>query len=77
MTLIEIIAGALKVKPDTLNEDSSPSNNERWDSVSHMFLAAELERRFGFELPQREWDQKAGSVRAIRALLKEAGIDIE
>ena len=77
MTLIEIVAVALKVRPETLNEDSAPSNDERWDSVAHMFLAAELEHRFGFELPQREWDQKAGSVRAIRALLKDAGIDIK
>ena len=45
--VIEVIARALEVSPDELDADASMDNTPLWDSVAHLTICLEFERRFG------------------------------
>jgi acyl carrier protein len=45
--VIEVVAKALEVSPDDLGVDASMDNTPLWDSVAHLTICLEFERRFG------------------------------
>jgi acyl carrier protein len=45
--VIEIIAKALDIPTDELSPDSSMDNTPLWDSIGHLTICMEFERRFG------------------------------
>jgi acyl carrier protein len=49
-TVIEIIAKALDIPTDDLGPDSSMDNTPTWDSIGHLTICMEFERRFGRSL---------------------------
>jgi acyl carrier protein len=46
----EILAGVLDLSADTIGDDSSIGNVEEWDSLAHVRLLFEIERRLKREL---------------------------
>ena len=45
--VIEIIAKALDIPADELGPDSSMDNTPLWDSIGHLTICMEFERKFG------------------------------
>jgi acyl carrier protein len=45
--VIEVVAKALEIPADELGPESSMDNTPLWDSVGHMTVCLEFERRFG------------------------------
>ena len=45
-TLRELVAGVLDIKPQNLDDKSSPENIESWDSFNGLMLVSELEKNF-------------------------------
>jgi acyl carrier protein len=45
--VIEVVARALEIPADELGPESSMDNTPVWDSVAHMTICLEFERRFG------------------------------
>lgn len=52
--LIELFAEVLEADPAALNDDSSPDNTKKWDSLAAMHLVAAIEERFGVRLSTKE-----------------------
>lgn len=48
---IEFIAGVMEVDPETLNEDTTYGQHEKWDSLMHMRLVMEVEEKYDTEIP--------------------------
>jgi acyl carrier protein len=48
--VIEIIAKTLDIPADGLGPDSSMDNTPTWDSIGHLTICMEFERRFGRSL---------------------------
>jgi acyl carrier protein len=48
--VIEVVSKALDIPPDDLGPESSMDNTPLWDSVGHMTICLEFERRFGRSL---------------------------
>jgi acyl carrier protein len=45
--VIEVIAKALDISPDEVTAESSMDNLPSWDSMGHLTICLEFERRFG------------------------------
>lgn len=52
--LIGLFAAVLNVPAEELNEESSPANEKRWDSLAAMQLVAAIEEQFDIELSTAE-----------------------
>jgi acyl carrier protein len=50
----EVLAGVLDVPVGTISDDSSIGNVEEWDSLAHVKLVFEIERRLKRELSPDE-----------------------
>jgi acyl carrier protein len=48
--VIEVIAKALDIAVDDLGPESSMDNTPLWDSMGHLTICLEFERRFGRSL---------------------------
>ena len=66
--VIEVIAKALDVSTDDLGPDTSMDNTPLWDSVAHLSICLEFERRFGRSL-DLEKIFTASSVRDLAELV--------
>jgi acyl carrier protein len=66
--VIEIIAKALDIPPDDLGPDSSMDNTPSWDSIGHLTICMEFERRFGRAL-DLDTIVTTSSVRDLAALV--------
>lgn len=66
--VIEVVAKALEISPDELGPDTSMDNTPLWDSVAHLSICLEFERRFGRAL-DLEKIFTASSVRDLAALV--------
>ena len=70
MKLKEVISNVLGVSIEEINDDSSPDNIEKWDSLSHINLVMALESEFKVELsPEDAMDML--SVKLIRMILED------
>ena len=50
----ELFATLLQVAPETIEDQTSPANLDRWDSMQHLILVAAFEEEFGIELEPEE-----------------------
>jgi len=62
------VAEMLGVPQDAIGPDSSMDNTPAWDSMEHMTMMLEFERRFG-KRPDMDAISRATSVRAIAELM--------
>jgi len=74
-TLHEIVARALRVPAASISDESSPETLRRWDSLNHLELMTEVEEAYGVQFSTADM-VRARSVRQIRDLLREKGIDV-
>jgi acyl carrier protein len=63
-----LVAEILGVPQDTVGPDTSMENTPAWDSVEHMNILLEFERRFG-KIPDLDAIARATSVREIAELI--------
>jgi acyl carrier protein len=71
--VITILSEVLRLPVETLNDQSSPENTSRWDSLAAVNLILAIEEEFGIKLTTRE----IGSMRstaAIRSVLRARGV---
>jgi acyl carrier protein len=66
--LIEVFSEVLQVDPAELNDDSSPDNVKRWDSLAAMALVAAIEERFVVRLSTKQIMKMSTIGRARKAL---------
>jgi acyl carrier protein len=66
--VIEVIAKALEVPPAEVGPETSMDNMPLWDSVAHLNICLEFERRFGHSL-DLEKIFTASSVRDLAELV--------
>ena len=70
MKLKEVISNVLGVSIEEINDDSSPDNIDKWDSLSHINLVMALESEFEVDLsPEDAMDML--SVKLIRMILED------
>ena len=70
MVLKEVISNVLGISIEEINDDSSPDNIEKWDSLSHINLVMALESEFRVKLsPEDAMDML--SVKLIRMILED------
>jgi acyl carrier protein len=63
-----LVAEILGVPQDTIGPDTSMENTPAWDSVEHLNILLEFERRFG-KIPDLDAIANATSVREIAELI--------
>jgi acyl carrier protein len=67
--LFEVISKIMNVPVELVNEDSSPRNIEKWDSLSQMKLIFAVEEEFEIEFSDDEYvslDNAAAFISAIQ-----------
>ncbi len=64
--IIEIAASIFEMDPKKLSMESSRDEIEKWDSLAHVMLIAEIEEQLGISIPFEE----TGSIRQLKDLLK-------
>ena len=68
--LKQVVSDILEVDIDDINENSSPDNIEKWDSLSHIKLVMAIEVEFNVKLtPDDVMDML--SVKLIQMILEE------
>ena len=68
--LKQVVSDILEVDIDDINENSSPDNIEKWDSLSHIRLVMAIEVEFNVKLtPDDMMDML--SVKLIKMILAE------
>ena len=68
--LKQVVSDVLEVDIDDINENSSPDNIEKWDSLSHIKLVMAIEVEFNVKLtPDDMMDML--SVKLIKMILAE------
>ncbi|MDR0604473.1 MAG: acyl carrier protein [Bacteroidales bacterium] len=50
----EIVAKALNISIDRLNDDSAYGETPNWDSLNHIGVIGELETNYGIQIPDSE-----------------------
>jgi acyl carrier protein len=50
----EIVAEALEISVDQLNDDSAYGETLNWDSLNHVSIINELETNYGIQIPDSE-----------------------
>ena len=50
----ELFATLLQVTPEKIEDQTSPANLDRWDSMQHLILVAGFEEEFGIDLDPEE-----------------------
>ena len=48
--LRRILAEAIELEPDEINDTSSPDDTPEWDSFAHMNMVAVIEKEYGISL---------------------------
>ena len=67
-TLIHLFAEVLNVKPEELDEESSPDNLKQWDSLAAMDLVSAIEEKFNVQLSTKEIMRMSSIGRARKTL---------
>ncbi|WP_233343793.1 HAD-IIIC family phosphatase [Burkholderia cepacia] len=68
-SLLETLAQILGVPEDSINEETTYEDVDRWDSLRQIIIANSLEQIYSIKLNERDMS-KITSVKAIRALLE-------
>ena len=51
---IEIVAKALNISAQKLNENSAMGEAPNWDSLNHIIIIGELESRYNIQIPNED-----------------------
>jgi acyl carrier protein len=70
-----IVATVLKIPVSSVTEETSPDTIDKWDSLAHLNLVMAIEIEFQISLSPEDAMEML-SVRLIRTILKERGVDI-
>lgn len=72
MRIEDIIGKILDIAPEKINDASGSANTENWDSFNALFIAAEIEKKFGvnFSVEEIAFIKNVGD---IKNLLKKYG----
>ena len=68
--LKQVVSDILEVDIDDINENSSPDNIEKWDSLSHIKLVMAIEVEFNVKLTSDDMMDML-SVKLIKMILAE------
>lgn len=72
----EIVAKALEICIDELNDESAYGETLNWDSLNHVVIINELEANYGILIPDSEIENLM-SMKAINELYKKLSTQIE
>jgi acyl carrier protein len=50
----EVVAKALEISVDILNESSAIGETPNWDSLNHVVIVGELESNYGIQIPNED-----------------------
>ena len=53
-TPFEVVAKALDISIDLLNENSAIGETPNWDSLNHVVIIGELESNYGIQVPNED-----------------------
>ena len=67
--IIEIAASIFGMDPRKLSIKSSRDEIEKWDSLAHVMLIAEIEEQFGVSIPFEE----TGNIHQLKDFLRYVG----
>lgn len=73
--LEQLFAAVLEVSPDTIHADTSPRTHHKWDSLAHIQLVTEIEKKFSVQLSVQEITEMKTFARVQKVLLMR-GIDV-
>lgn len=73
--LVSLFAEVLQTDASALNDNTSPDNTAKWDSLAAMHLVAAIEERFNVRLTTKEI-MKMSSIGLARKTLREKGINV-
>lgn len=74
--LVNVMATVFETTPDEINEDASPDNLQKWDSLHHMNLVLALEEAFDIELTEDQ-TVEIMNYKLIKLVLKEHGVKFD
>lgn len=74
--LFEIIAETFEINVSEVDNSQELSNFEMWDSMTHMFLITNIEKKFGVQLTNEEI-MEMQTVQKIIDILKKRNIEIK
>jgi acyl carrier protein len=63
--IIEFIASILEINPEIITPESRYGELENWDSLMHLRIIAELEEKYGINVPMDD----VPNIKAIKDLL--------
>jgi len=66
--LKQLLASALNIDDENVDDSLSRDNSEEWDSFNHLMLMSEIEKQFGVSFTLQEIEE-ARSYSDIRALI--------
>ncbi len=67
--IIEIAASIFEMDPRKLSIENSRDEIEKWDSLAHVMLIAEIEEQFGVSIPFEE----TGNINQLKDFLRYVG----
>lgn len=73
--LVSLFAEVLQTDASALNDDTSPDNTAKWDSLAAMHLVAAIEEKFNVRLSTKEI-MKMSSIGLARKTLQEKGVNV-
>ena len=73
--LKSIIAGVLRIEPDTITEETTPAMVPSWDSFNALMLVSELESKYSVKFTMEEV-QSVRCVGDIRRCLVKYGAEV-
>lgn len=73
--LHEVVATCLKVPVAQVTDESSPETLKRWDSLRHLDLMTAIEEAYQVRFSTAEV-LRAKSIRDIRGLLRDKGVEV-
>lgn len=69
----DLVAGALEIKAELLNENSAMGETPNWDSLSHMVIIGEMENCYNIAIPNEEIEKYTAMRAIIEVYEKESG----
>ncbi len=71
--VIDVFAEVLQVPADELNDDSSPENTPKWDSLTNMNLVLAIEDEFSVRLSTKDIVSMR-SIAIVKKVLREKDV---
>lgn len=68
----EVMSAVFEITPDTINEESSQANIEKWESIKTLDLVVALEEEFDVTIPIEEVGNMT-NYKFIRKMINELG----